>query len=50
MFNCADSNDMSKTEKSLLEDFKRFLQVQQEKQTIDIQNLNKNNANQVQLE
>jgi len=35
LFNCADSNDMSKTEKSLLEEFKKFLQIQQEKQTCE---------------
>ncbi|CDW88094.1 UNKNOWN [Stylonychia lemnae] len=35
LFNCADSNDMSKTEKSLLEEFKKFLQIQQEKQAFE---------------
>lgn len=25
LFNCGDSNDLSKTEKSLLEEFKKFL-------------------------
>eukprot|EP00347_Sterkiella_histriomuscorum_P007994 403346774 len=41
MFNCASIDDISKTEKSLLEEFKRFLQVQQEKSSVPQQQVSK---------